>query len=174
MALTEKQLAVKKAWREKNKDYNQKYYLDNKDKVKEQLRQKYQYLKNDEPWRLAVRRARTRAKNKGLEFNIDDDYIKSIWQTTCPILGIPLFSADFGSGMSRAESKAKPQDNSPTLDRIDSSKGYIKGNIVVMSYRANMIKNCGTLEEHRKIVSFLESEHSEQGYDNQQDLHQQS
>lgn len=174
MALTDRQKEVKKAWREKNKDYNQRYYQQNKDKVKEQLRQKYQDLKNDTPWRLAVRRARNRAKQMGFEFNIDDEYIESIWQTTCPVLGIPLFSADFGSGMKRGESKAKAQDNSPTLDRIDSSKGYVKGNIVVMSYRANLIKNCGTLDEHKKIVSFLESVHNEQDFGKSLDQHQQS
>lgn len=162
MALTERQKAVKKAWRDRNEGYNSKYYNENKEKVKEQLRQKYQDIKNDEPWRLAVRRARMRAKKMGFEFDLDDDYVKSIWRDSCPVLGIPLYSANFGSGMKRGESKARPQDNSPTLDRIDSSKGYVKGNIVVMSYRANMIKNCGTLEEHRKIANFLESQRTSQ------------
>lgn len=158
MAMSERQRAVKKAWRDRNKDYNQQYYLNNKEKVKEQLRQKYQDIKNEEPWRLAVRRARNRAREKGLEFDIDDGYIKSIWREDCPVLGIPLYAANFRSGMKRGQAKARPQDNSPTLDRIDSSKGYVKGNIIVMSYRANMIKNCGTLEEHQSIVNFLESQ----------------
>lgn len=35
------------------------------------------------------------------------------------------------------------------------SLGYVKGNIDIISYRANMIKNCGTIEEHMKIVQYM-------------------
>jgi hypothetical protein len=63
----------------------------------------------------------------------------------CPILGIDL---DWFAEV-RAE-------NSPSFDRIDSSKGYVPGNVIICSWRANRIKNDGTVEEHRKIYEFLE------------------
>ncbi len=66
--------------------------------------------------------------------------------THCPILGIEL---DY------AVSKS-PSDNSPSLDRLDHSKGYVKGNVVLCSVRANRIKNNGSVEEHRKIADFME------------------
>ena len=160
MTLTARQLEAKKRWRENNPDYNKQYFEKNKEKVKQQLREKYQDLKSNEPWKLAVRRAKHRAKANGLEFNLTDEYVKSIWVDECPVLKIKLFSADFEKGLSRSESKAKPQDNSPTIDRIDSNKGYVVGNVCIMSYRANMIKNCGTIEEHKAIINFLEKQHT--------------
>jgi hypothetical protein len=61
----------------------------------------------------------------------------------CPVLKIPL-KADLQSS-----------DNSPSLDRLIPSKGYIKENVRVISSRANMIKNCGTTKEHEMIVSYM-------------------
>lgn len=67
------------------------------------------------------------------------------WPLICPVLGIPL---DWF-----AESR---QENSPSIDRLDSSKGYIKGNVAIMSWRANRIKNDGTAKEHQQIADFLD------------------
>lgn len=145
-----------KNWLEKNPEYMAKWYRDNREQNRQKDIARYRKMKEHQPWILALRNVKTRAKQKGLEFNITEDYLKSIWSDTCPVLGIPLYSAVYESGKSRSESEAKPHDNSPTIDRIDSSKGYVIGNICVMSYRANMIKNCGTIDEHRAIVRFLE------------------
>lgn len=67
----------------------------------------------------------------------------------CPILGIPLdYSAKRGGYYS---------DNSPSIDRIIPSKGYIVGNCIVCSWRANRIKNDGTAEEHKKIYEYIQN-----------------
>ena len=66
------------------------------------------------------------------------------WPTYCPVLGVELDY--FTSGA---------KENSASLDRIDPSKGYIKGNVVVMSWRANRVKNNGNAEEHLKIYQYL-------------------
>jgi hypothetical protein len=63
----------------------------------------------------------------------------------CPILGMEL---DWF-----AEARAE---NSPSFDRVDSTKGYIPGNVIICSWRANRIKNDGTAEEHSKIAQFLD------------------
>lgn len=63
----------------------------------------------------------------------------------CPVLGIEL---DWF-----AESL---QDNSPSFDRLDCTKGYVTGNVMIMSNRANRLKNNGTVEEHRLIADFME------------------
>lgn len=67
------------------------------------------------------------------------------WPTHCPILGIEL---DYF-----AESR---QENSPSFDRLDNTKGYEPQNVLIVSWRANRIKNDGTALEHRKIAEFLE------------------
>src|SRR6266481_1415047 len=46
-------------------------------------------------------------------------------------------------------------DRTPSLDRIDPSKGYIKGNIAVISFRANRLKGNATLDEIRKVINYL-------------------
>lgn len=88
-------------------------------------------------------RAKQRAKEKNLEFNINISDI--IIPEFCPALGVPLIRA-----------KGKPDNNSPTLDRIDNSKGYVKGNIQVISHRANTLKSNGSLHELKKITQYME------------------
>jgi hypothetical protein len=64
----------------------------------------------------------------------------------CPVLGIELKISDV------------PHDDSlPTVDRIDETRPYEKGNIAVMSWRANIIKSFGTAAEHRKIADWMDS-----------------
>lgn len=85
-----------------------------------------------------------RAEAKKLDFDLDRDYLLSIFPKDfkCPILGIDIF---WGSRQAHTN---------PSLDRIDNSKGYIKGNVIWISYRANRIKSDSTLEELNKITDF--------------------
>jgi hypothetical protein len=89
-------------------------------------------------------RKKQNAKYTGWEWSVTMSDIK--WPTHCPILGLELdYFAEFR------------KENSPSFDRIDSSKGYVAGNVQIISWRANRIKNDGTAEEHRKIAEFLDS-----------------
>jgi len=47
-------------------------------------------------------------------------------------------------------------DNSPSIDRMIPAKGYVKGNVQIISYRANRLKAHGSLEDLRKIVAWME------------------
>jgi hypothetical protein len=67
--------------------------------------------------------------------------------TRCPILDIPLFFTP-----------AKRTDNTPSLDRKDNSKGYMKGNVFIISWRANQIKRDATPEELRELIKYMEKE----------------
>mgnify|MGYP001590626337 CR=1 FL=1 len=87
--------------------------------------------------------AKRRAKKKGLEFSItlDDITIPSL----CPLLGIEIQLG--GDGLFNM--------NSPSLDRIDNSKGYVKGNVAVISLKANKLKSDLSLKELRSLASAL-------------------
>lgn len=87
--------------------------------------------------------AKINAKKKGREFSIAAEDIDI--PLKCPVLGIPL---EFGG---------KQRDCSASIDRIDSSKGYIKGNVQVISWKANNLKGSATLEELRLMVKYLEN-----------------
>lgn len=67
----------------------------------------------------------------------------------CPVLGIKL-NYD-GTGKEGYSHK----DNSPSIDRIDSSKGYTMKNIAIISWRANRLKSDGTAVEHLRIYQWL-------------------
>lgn len=82
--------------------------------------------------------AKYRAEQRGIEFNIELEDI--VIPDKCPIL-----ECEFVYGTS------SNYDYSPSLDRIDNSKGYIKGNVQVISTKANKMKNSATTEELEKF-----------------------
>lgn len=85
--------------------------------------------------------AKCRAKKRDIPFNIADDDVK--WNDICPVLNIPIrLARSKGAG---------GDDNSAALDRIENLLGYVKGNIRVISNRANIIKRDMTREEARLV-----------------------
>jgi hypothetical protein len=93
--------------------------------------------------KVIIMTSRKRAKDKGLDFNLEESDI--MVPKKCPLLGIDI----------RFDGTKNNRDSSPSLDRIDSSKGYIKGNVWIISYRANRIKNNATIEEIEMIAKNL-------------------
>jgi hypothetical protein len=89
-----------------------------------------------------LRGAKKRAKTKNIPFDITVEDV--IIPETCPVLGIQL---KIGEKIAC--------NNSPSLDRIKPELGYVKGNIQVLSYRANMLKNNATIEELEKVLEHL-------------------
>jgi hypothetical protein len=83
--------------------------------------------------------AKHRAKRDNLPFNILPSDI--IIPKLCPVLGIEL---------KRNGREAKG--DSPSMDKIIPQRGYVKGNIRIISFRANSIKRDATAEELRKVA----------------------
>lgn len=87
-----------------------------------------------------LKTAKHSAKRRGLEFNltVEDIQIPEL----CPLLNIPLVQGGDASS------------NLVSIDRIDSSKGYIKGNVQVISCKANTMKSNATKEE---LITFAKN-----------------
>lgn len=81
--------------------------------------------------------AKQRSKKKNIEFSITVEDLKV--PEVCPLLGIKL------------DSYSDDIDVHPSIDRIDSSKGYIKGNVWIISHKANRVKSDATADELVKI-----------------------
>jgi hypothetical protein len=97
------------------------------------------------------RSARGRSLKRNVPFTITPEQIKECWpiNNECPILGLELkHNFDAGGGNNA---------NSPSLDCIIPSLGYTPNNIIIISQRANLIKNNETDPEiFKKIASWLE------------------
>lgn len=111
---------------------------------------RYQIVKNDPEYHnLCVLKRRLdcvkwRCRRKGLPFNITLEDIEP--PVNCPVLGIPLNYNSLHAGP-----------DTPSIDRIIPKLGYIKGNVIVISTRANTLKNNATIEELLKLASFYGS-----------------
>lgn len=89
-------------------------------------------------------RAKGRAKQKGIEFNIE--LCDIVIPQFCPILGIEL-----------KENKGKPgaYRDSISIDKIDPTKGYVKGNIQIISQLANGMKQNASPDELIKFAEYI-------------------
>jgi len=89
-----------------------------------------------------------RAIKKGIEFDLDQDYLYSIFPRDfkCPVFNVTM----------RINTRT-----APSLDRKDSSKGYIKGNVEYISLKANQMKTDASIKELKMLVSYLESKSNE-------------
>lgn len=128
------------------KSCHEKYREDNREKQRlymQNLRERNRELINSkkrlswskmDPVERMYQQAKGRAKRLGIEFNIEKQDI--ILPKECPLLDTTFL----------AGTKNNYQ-YSWSLDRIDASKGYIKGNVWVISSKANTMKSNASKEE---------------------------
>lgn len=113
-----------------------------RNKEKNKLWQKTYAIKF--PKKRLLNAARRRAKDNNLEFNITEDDI--VIPEICPYLGISLINS---------RPRGQHRGDIYSLDRIDSSKGYIKGNVEVISHKANTMKSDATPLELTKFAEYV-------------------
>lgn len=129
------------------KIYRARTYLRNKDKILEKTKEwaennkdkvsKYKKKWSDNNYLLRkLRQAEKRAKDKGLNFNLTMEDL--VLTEKCPILGIPLLQVKDDNYNLR---------NAPSLDKIIPHLGYVKGNVQIISNKANTMKNDASIDE---------------------------
>ena len=91
--------------------------------------------------------AKERAAKAGVPFDLDKDYVTAIIPDACPVFGTPFL---FIGGK-----RLRP--DSPTIDRIEPHKGYVRGNVAVISAKANAIKSNATADEIKRVAEWLRS-----------------
>jgi hypothetical protein len=117
---------------------NRSWYQRNKESVKERSKQ---WRRNNPIKRLLIH-AKQRSREMGWEFTATAEEL--VVPEFCPALGLKLeWSAGYRA------------DNSPSLDRIDSRFGYVKGNVHIISWRANNVKNNATADELLAIGTYM-------------------
>lgn len=124
--------------KEKRNAYLRAWGAANKEKV---LQYGYTYSEKH-PIKKLLKSSKHNAKVRGLEYNILEEDISI--PTHCPYLEIELTS--------KVEKKNTP--STMSIDRIDSSKGYIKGNVQVISNLANLMKSFATEEQ---LITFAQN-----------------
>ena len=127
---------------------NQNWIDNNRDRFREMNRRATSEKRRRNPVRNLLSLARARCKKSGLDFTITEADL--LVPELCPVLGIPL---SFGLGCGDGHSLAV-KDRRASIDRIDNSKGYIPGNVIVVSYRANRIKSDASTAELFSIARF--------------------
>lgn len=94
------------------------------------------------------------SKEKGIPFTITiEDLMELGIPETCPVLGIPI---ELPSGEKNKKNLRTP--NSPSIDKFIPELGYVKGNVHIISWQANRLKNDGTPEEWRKIARWCDEQ----------------
>ncbi len=117
------------------------YYENNKTSLADKKRTFYA----NNPLNRLIQCAKRRAKKKGIEFSItiEDLHLPN----RCPILGIELNHNIGGVA----------QPNSPSIDRIDPHIGYVKGNVAIISVRANTLKSNMTVDIAARLLAYMSS-----------------
>jgi len=103
---------------------------------------------NKNPYWTAFRYKRRNARRLGIEFSLIFDNFK--FPKYCPVLGYEL-------NYSYGNKKGHSHDDSPSFDRFNSSKGYVDGNVQIISQKANRIKNNASIEQLEKILEYMKS-----------------
>lgn len=115
--------------------------LDNRCKSCRKVESKLKYQENWFDSQVKLKRSYCKINN--LNFDLDAEYLESIYDGHCAITGRPFVKHD------------KTSDDCPNLDRMVPEKGYVKENVTYICARLNRIKYNATRNELQKLLQFM-------------------
>lgn len=122
--------------------------LRNPDKIRKIQKDYYHRQKVLDPKKFYAKKIwkeRRRVSNRnGIPFEVSFDYIMALPSEQCPVFGVPL---EWGTG----------SNNTASLDKIIPNKGYVIGNVVWMSLRANTLKRDASCSEIGHLYRWFNS-----------------
>lgn len=153
--------------RERRLEYNKKYRLANPDKKlqwsknsnkkrRDRLKNdpfyhdRVKYLKRESGYRNKVTSMLNNAKKRAIKYNIEFSLTREniVIPEKCPLLEVVFV---LGRG--------RDYMYTPTIDRVDRTKGYTKDNICIISMLANSMKNAASKEElltfSKNIINYI-------------------
>ena len=129
---------TKSCARERARRASKKWYEEHREQVLGERCEKSRKFRETQTLQSIFNGTRNRAKDKGIDFDINLDDLGA--PSVCPVFGEP-FVRKTRMGMS--------------IDRIDPTKGYIKGNVQVISKLANVMKNDASVDELRLFANWI-------------------
>jgi hypothetical protein len=130
--------------REKRNANTRRYYAAHKEELQAYQRER----RADNIQSILWKSAKHRAKESSLPFDIEVSDV--VVPDHCPVFGMPLVVG-----------KGYQENASPSLDRVNPLLGYVKGNVWVISWRANNLKRDATLQELEQLVQGIKRRQEE-------------
>ena len=132
---------------EKSKQYQKEWYKLNKNKKKENSKKNTEIKKEKAPLKLLLNSIKNGAKRRNLEFKIDLEFLLDCWEKQngkCYYTKIDMKYIAF-----------KKDPFQVSIDRIDSSKGYTKDNVVLCCQSINYMKNDYYIDDFHTFLNSL-------------------
>lgn len=104
----------------------------------------YHNARKKRPWLMALTNASNRSAKKGFSFDLTREWCEQTWTGLCAVSGLPFV---FGSQTHFPFA--------PSIDRIDSSKGYTQDNCRFVLFAVNSLKGTGTDEQMLSIAQAI-------------------
>jgi hypothetical protein len=124
-------------WRSENKDKWAAYHKKWREANPEKHKQNYSSLSPEYKIWYAIK---SKCKKNNIEFDLDVSDIDP--PKLCPVFNIPLDRRD--------------SNHTPSVDRVDPSKGYTKDNICVISLKANRMKQDSSIDDLKMLIKYME------------------
>lgn len=148
-------------WQAQKQQYRYNFKTNSSEKYKAKNARARKARKENNPISNIFWAAKKRGKEHNIPFTITQDDIKMV--EYCPVLGLKLL---YGGNKHEVTFQNA---NGASLDKVIPELGYVPGNVRIISFKANRIKNDGTAEEHRLVYEYMKA-HLDRTVDNLEEI----